>query len=291
MKDSLISHPLHDYLPLLAKHRSVAALKKSLLYQSIQKEIELALNSLESGSYALPLSYFKKDFCRMVSWDLSGETDYDEALAFFKGHPLLMRADVLFLTSVDNGLLRTGNRNWSQSFARDLRMNYLFSPFSLHLGVGNSVGFTGSAILSSYTLENGHFHCLENNPDSLQALWSRKVLVADVDFPYNKVTAACHHFLNSFSDRQRAQEMNKILIWLTQAIYPLLIGGTLSGDAKKVVSVFNEFDLDTYLKCKDFAGRGIAVADPKFGAVFPEVIPHISWDEKFISQAVILDIQ
>lgn len=291
MTESLLSHPLHDYLPLLAKHRSVSAMKKSLLYRSIQKEIEKTLASLETGSYALPLSYFKKDFCRMVFWDLAGESDYDEACSFFKAHPLLMRADVLFLTGVDLGLARSGNRNWPQSLARDLRMNYFFVPSALHLASGNSLGVEGCALLSSYKLENLRVHPLESNADSLEKLHVRQVLVADVDFPYNKVTVAHYQFLKSFSMRQRIAEMTKILKLLTPSIYPLLIGGDISASEKKIERVFNDYGLETYLKCASFSGRGLKLADPKLGAVFPEVIPHLSWDEKIISNAVILDIQ
>ncbi|GHV94680.1 endonuclease [Spirochaetia bacterium] len=77
--------------------------------------------------------------------------------AYFKHHPMLREADVVFANELDWGMARTGNANIAADFAKTLSFNYVYGVefVSARAGKdGNERGLHGNAIFSRFPLEN-----------------------------------------------------------------------------------------------------------------------------------------
>jgi endonuclease/exonuclease/phosphatase family metal-dependent hydrolase len=228
-KEALLSHTLGDYVKDLSQFHSTRRLKQSLIYKSLQSEIERILGGMEYGFYAPLLPYEKKPFYRAVAWNIQRGLYLDDLIPLLQNHPELSKADVLYLTETDLGMVRTQNRNIAQEIAQALKMNYFFVPSYIHLCGENHLGLHGNALLSRYPLENFRAIPLENCRDKMRGLDKRighqNVLVADIALPFRKMCAVVAH-LDAFSSQsQRANQMGSILKALEDNRHPVLIGG------------------------------------------------------------------
>lgn len=254
-KEFLLTHQLNDYFSSLSTYSSTKKIQKSILYQGLKEDIHHVAYGVEYGFYAPTLPFQKKTFYRVVAWNLERGIQFDGILKALKNHPEISKADLLLLTETDSGMARSQNRNVARELALELGMNYFFSPSYLNLCMGNSVeshftgvnelGLHGNAILSRYPLDNLRAIPLKNCKDKMKGsekrLGCQKALVAEVSFPYQKVTAICAHLDAHSSQRQRAGQMETIFSSLDLETYPVLLGGDLNTSSYNARHAFFAF--------------------------------------------------
>lgn len=243
----ILSHQLNDYFKSLGTYSSTKKIQRSILYQGLKEEINRVAYGIEYGFYApslgeSPLPLKKKSFYRVVAWNLERGIQFEGILNTLRTHPEISKADLLLLPETDSGMARTKNRNVAQELAKALGMNYFFAPSYLNLCMGNSVeshttgtnelGLHGNAILSRYPLENLRIIPLKNCKDKMRGkekrLGCQKALVAEVCFPFQKMTAICVHLDAHSSQKQRAEQTETIFSSIDLKTYPVLLGGDLN---------------------------------------------------------------
>ncbi|MBI4411716.1 MAG: endonuclease/exonuclease/phosphatase family protein [Deltaproteobacteria bacterium] len=255
MTESLLTHQLKDHLRHLSHFGSLKALKKSIPYRALQNEIERVVGGIEYGFYAPALPLEKKPFYRVVAWNLERGLEFDGILHTLKNHPELSRGDVFLFSETDIGMARTQNRNVARELAKNLGMNYFFAPSYLNLCKGNAVedhvagendlGLHGNSVLSRYPLDNLRSVPLKNCKDKMKGKEKRigcqKTLLAEVSFPFKKVTVACVHLDAHSSQRQRAGQMKTVLDALKENPCPVVLGGDLNTSSYNARHAFFAF--------------------------------------------------
>lgn len=254
----LFKHKLKDYFDKLASFNSTKSLEKSLVYKAVQNEINKIIHGIEWGFYSMTDPFKKKSFYRAVAWNVERGMKYEGLLHYLKNHSEISKADVLLLTETDIGMARTENRNIARDFAKELGMNYFFSPSYLNFCKGNSIenhfegdndlALHGNAFLSRYPIENLRAVPLKNCKDKMKGSEKRvgcqKALIADVVFPQKKLTLVVAHLDAHSSQRQRGEQLETILKPLDKNPYPVLLGGDLNTscyNARKAVFAFFGF--------------------------------------------------
>lgn len=151
-------------------------------------------------------------FLKAITWNLERGKNFEAILKVFKGSPHFQDIDLFFLTEVDWGMARSGNRNVAEDLARALGYHAYFAPsyFNLTQGHGsermiegcNRLGLHGKAILSRHPLQNLRSVGMPNAINKLKSkearLGEKRALVADLRWGGEKITLACAH-LDAFS--------------------------------------------------------------------------------------------
>ncbi|MDR1863022.1 MAG: hypothetical protein LBQ67_03780, partial [Treponema sp.] len=93
---------------------------------------------------------------RAAVFNLERGTYLKQMIAYFKYHPLLREADVIFANELDCGMARTGNADITREFAASLGLNYAYGVEFVTLRAGedgNREGLHGNALFSRFPLE------------------------------------------------------------------------------------------------------------------------------------------
>lgn len=255
MDEALLTHQLKDYFQGLSHFGSTKALERSLIYRGLKNEIERVAGGIEYGFYAPPIPLKKKPFYRVVAWNLERGLEFDGILHLLQNHPELSRGDVYLFSETDIGMARTQNRNVARELAGALGMNYFFAPSYLNLCKGNAVedhvegenslSLHGNSLMSRYPLENLRIVSLANCKDKMKGKEKRigcqKTLLAEVSFPFKKVTVACVHLDAHSSQRQRGRQTQTVLDALKENPHPVLLGGDLNTSSYNARHAFFAF--------------------------------------------------
>lgn len=179
-------------------------------------------------------------FYRGVAWNIERGMRFEGILHHLKNHPILSKADILFLTEADLGMARSGNRHVTAELARELRQNYFFTPSYLNLSKGcgveqevagdNELGIAGNAILSRYPLEDPELIRLPNAYDKMSGrekrLGSQSVPLVTVRLPTGPLTVAAAHLDVRSTQRHRRRQLEAVIRAVkTLRRGPALIGG------------------------------------------------------------------
>ena len=182
---------------------ALAAIKKRrrLLDSEVYHRHEQALLEL---TYALqhqpavrPSASERRDFVRVVSWNIERGLRLDKLGAFLSQHEDLRHLDVLTLNEVDVGMARSGNRHVAAELADLLGFGYVFGNSYLCLDFGdardgvkaaeNRESLHGNAILSRFPLRRAESFSIAITRDKFQSsekrLGHKKALWAEVDTP------------------------------------------------------------------------------------------------------------
>lgn len=221
----------------LAECRSTPDLLDHPTYQEIRPLAERVLGTTEVGSFAPPGACPKPCY-RLVAWNLERGIEYEGQLAAIRSHPYLASADVYLLTETDVGMARSRNRNVARELARDLRLDYAFSPCYLNLAKGagvenevegeNALGLHGNAILSRYPIRNARPIALGNGKDKMRGrekrLGQQAAVVAEIELPGLDLTVCSVHLDAQSRQRHRRDQMRAVIDGLS-ATGPAVIGG------------------------------------------------------------------
>lgn len=170
---------------------------------------------------------------KAVAWNIERGKRFESLLEALTANEDLRNADLYFLTEVDWGMARSGNRNVAADLGKALGLHAYFAPsyFNLTPGHGseryilepNTVGLHGKAILSRQPLENLRVSAITNATNKLKSkevrLGQKRSLIADLPIESGKLEVACVHLDAFSSPRMRAYQFQ-------EAITPLLNGSS-----------------------------------------------------------------
>lgn len=149
---------------------------------------------------------------RAICWNLERGKNIEAILQVFKTNPSFKKSDLFFLTEVDWGMARSGNRNITAELGQELGYYAYFAPsyYNLTQGHGserqvegkNLYGLHGKAILSKYPLQNLKSVGMPNAINKLKSkearLGEKRALLGELNLDSKKMTLACAH-LDAFS--------------------------------------------------------------------------------------------
>lgn len=215
---------LRPHFAELARCESTPELCRHPTYQRLKQRFDRIFQTPEEGDFR-SVSAPKKKRYRIAAWNLERGIHYDGQLQAFQQDPYLSESDVLLLTETDMGMARSANRNVARDLARELEMQYAFSPCYINLAKGSGVeydaegenesGLHGNAILSRYPLSNVRSVFLKNGKDKMKGrekrLGQQTAVVAEVQFPDQPVTVVAVHLDANSSQQHRAEQMADVL--------------------------------------------------------------------------------
>ncbi|HYR89642.1 MAG TPA: endonuclease/exonuclease/phosphatase family protein [Terriglobia bacterium] len=237
----------------LARFETTRALESSLLYRKVKSEIDRLLSHTwyEEFEVSAPAA---SNSIRAVGWNIERGICLEGVIRVLQEHPSMSEADVLFLSELDWGMARTGNRFIAREIASSLRMNYAFAPCYLALTKGagiekqaggeNGESLHGNALMSRFPMHGAHSIALPNGRDKMKGaekrIGAQRAVIADIEHPSGFFRAVSLHLDAHSSQRHRYIQMRRLLDHLEslQPKLPVLIGGdwnTTTHDASRAL--------------------------------------------------------
>ena len=252
----LLQHKLHEHFPAIAATGSTPALLASPIYARLKTEISRILDTVAQENFApAPSRLEAGPSVRAIAWNLERGTRFEGIVKELRDNPQLCNADVLLLTELDYGMVRSANRCVPRELAQALGMNYAFATCYINLEKGNgweariegenALGLHGNALLSRWPIRNAQLIRLPNGKDKMRGpekrLGSQAAVVADIAHPHGTFRAASVHLDAHSSQEFRRQQMRLVLdhVEAMQPVdLPVVIGGdwnTATYDSSKAV--------------------------------------------------------
>jgi endonuclease/exonuclease/phosphatase family metal-dependent hydrolase len=235
----VLEHGLRKFFPELLKFESTAEMEASGLYATIKPEVDRILNAIvlweTSAPAGSPLRHVSA-----VAWNIERGSRFYGIVHALKNHPQLKDRDILFLTELDYGMARSGNRFVAKELGDALQMNFAFAPIYIALQKGSGVeefvegentnAIHGLAMFSRYPMRNVHAVPLPNGKDKMwgkeKRLGRLRALIADIEHPAGTFRAVTVHLDALCSRAHRHRQMKIILDHLdTLAPLPVILGG------------------------------------------------------------------
>jgi endonuclease/exonuclease/phosphatase family metal-dependent hydrolase len=223
-----------------ASFESTRELESSSLYRKIKPEIDRVLENVWQEQFP-PAAPAPGRSMRAVAWNIERGICVDAVIEFLAQHSSINNADVLFLSELDWGMARTGNRFVAREMASALRMNYAFAPcyVALTKGAGierraggeNLESLHGNALLSPFPMRRVHSLALPNGKDKMKGaekrIGAQRALLADIEHPRGMFRAVVLHLDAHSSQYHRYVQMRRLIDHLEslQPQMPVLIGG------------------------------------------------------------------
>jgi endonuclease/exonuclease/phosphatase family metal-dependent hydrolase len=238
---------LRNYFPELLKFESTAEMEASELYAKIKPEVDQILNSIVlweppalAGSFIYRDAVSDAGHISALAWNIERGSRFSGIVDALKNHPQLKDRDLLFLTELDYGMARSGNRFVAKELGDALQMSFAFAPIYIALQKGSGVeefvegentnAIHGLAMFSRYPMRNIHAIPLPNGKDKMwgkeKRLGRLRALVADVEHPAGTFRAVTVHLDALCSRAHRHRQMKIILDHLdTLPPLPVILGG------------------------------------------------------------------
>jgi endonuclease/exonuclease/phosphatase family metal-dependent hydrolase len=238
---------LRKYFPELLKFESTTTLEASELYTKIKPEVDQILNSIvlwetstSAGSSVRRAAASEDGRVSALAWNIERGSRFSGIVHALKHHPQLKDRDILFLTELDDGMARSGNRFVAKELGDSLQMNFAFAPMYIALQKGSGVeefvegentnAIHGLAMFSRYSMKNVHAIPLPNGKDKMSGKEKRlghlRALFADIEHPSGTFRAVTIHLDALCSRAHRHRQMKIILDHLdTLPPLPVILGG------------------------------------------------------------------
>jgi len=170
---------------------------------------------------------------KAVTWNIERGKRFEALVKTLTTHAEMKDADVFFLTEVDWGMARSGNRNVAAELGKALGLHAYFAPsyFNLTAGHGserrvteaNAVGLHGKAILSRAPLTDLRVAAMTNATNKLKSkevrIGQKRSLIGNLMIGGESLTLACVHLDAFSSPKMRAFQFR-------EAVHPLLNGAS-----------------------------------------------------------------
>lgn len=238
---SPLDHDLEKYFPHLLPFESTEEMERSEVYQKIKDEANRVLTTVVQENFADPAEQSTTaDRVKTVAWNIERGNRFEGIVEALKTHSELSNKDLLLLTELDYGMIRSGNRFVARELAQELKVNYAFVTCYLALQKGSGVeselegentkSIHGLAMFSRYPMVNVHSIGLPNSIDKMRGkekrLGTLRALVADIEHPVGTFRAVTVH-LDAHSSRAHRQLQMRILLdhLATLPELPTIIGG------------------------------------------------------------------
>jgi endonuclease/exonuclease/phosphatase family metal-dependent hydrolase len=223
-------------------------MEASRLYTTIAPEVERILNAIVLSELSVPDGNPVRRYARppddgricALAWNIERGSRFSGIVRALKNHPQLKNRDILFLTELDCGMARSGNRFIAKELGDALQMNFAFAPIYIALQKGSGVeefvegentnSIHGLAMFSRYPMRNVHAVPLPNGKDKMwgkeKRLGRLRALVADIEHPAGTFRAVTVHLDALCSRAHRHRQMKIILDHLdTLPPLPVILGG------------------------------------------------------------------
>jgi endonuclease/exonuclease/phosphatase family metal-dependent hydrolase len=235
----LLDHNLNKYFPELLKFESTDELASSKVYREIREEAERILNAIVVDDMS-KAPQADPESIRALAWNIERGNVFEGIIDALQNHGDLHDRDLLLLTELDHGMVRSGNRFVAREIAKELGLNYAFAPVYIALQKGSGVesemigenthSIHGLAVLSKWPLKNVHAVALPNGKDKMwgkeKRLGHLRTLIADIEHPNGVFRAVTVH-LDAHCSRAHRHRQMKIILDHLEKLKPLptLIGG------------------------------------------------------------------
>lgn len=240
---TVLDHRLQPYFLELTQFHSTPELFASELYAQLKPEIDRVMNGVvvEDHTDDRADDSPPNGNVRTVAWNIERGNRLEGIIHELQTQRDLRDADLLLLTELDYGMVRSGNRFIARELAQALKMHSAFAPcyMSLVKGSGveyylegeNTLALHGNAILSRYPMNNVHSVALPNGKDKMrgkeQRLGNQRAVIADIAHPAGAFRAVSLHLDAHSSQKHRFEQMKLILDHLEKLspALPVIIGG------------------------------------------------------------------
>ncbi|MFL6214579.1 MAG: endonuclease/exonuclease/phosphatase family protein [Blastocatellia bacterium] len=208
----------------LLRFETFAELRRSLFYQSHRDEFKRLLDEprIYRATAATPRL---ASFLRVVMWNIERGTQFEGILDVLNHHPVIRYADLLLLNELDDGMVRSGNRNVALALSQGLSAHAIYGVEYLEMTKGagdeqrlpgaNTAALHGNAILTRHAFLEPHVVRLprcENNFESAERrLGGRIGILTDLEVGGARFTAATTHLDVVNTPRCRARQMRAML--------------------------------------------------------------------------------
>jgi endonuclease/exonuclease/phosphatase family metal-dependent hydrolase len=188
-----------------------------------------------------------RSFLRVVEWNIERGTRFEGIVEVLNNHPVIRYADLLLLNELDDGMVRSGNRNVALELSRALSAHAIYGAEYLEMtkGVGaesklpgeNIAALHGNAILTRYPFISPKVvrlpRCENNFEAQEKRLGGRIGILIGLDVAGLKFTAATMHLDVVNTPRCRARQMRAMLQAVdhyrdVQSTARAIIGGDLN---------------------------------------------------------------
>ncbi|HEY9232621.1 MAG TPA: endonuclease/exonuclease/phosphatase family protein, partial [Blastocatellia bacterium] len=208
----------------LLRFKTIAELRGSAFYQAHRCELGRLLG--EPRIYrADAVTPRLADFLRVVMWNIERGTHLDAIGDILNRHPVIGHADLMLLNELDEGMVRSGNRNVALELSRRLQAHAIYGVEYLELTKGagdesrlpgtNTAALHGNAILTRHAFAEPQVVPLprcENNFESAERrLGGRIGIITDLEIGGARFTAATTHLDVVNTPHCRARQMRAML--------------------------------------------------------------------------------
>jgi endonuclease/exonuclease/phosphatase family metal-dependent hydrolase len=208
----------------LLRFSTFAELRQSDFYRTHKAELSRLLDEpkLYRAESARPRL---RSFLRVVEWNIERGTRLEGIIEVLNHHPVIRYADLLLLNELDEGMVRSGNRNVALELSRAISAHAIYGAEYLEMtkGVGdeldlpgeNTAALHGNAILTRYAFSSPKIAPLprcENNFEAQERrLGGRIGILVELKIAGLKVKAATMHLDVVNTPRCRARQMRAML--------------------------------------------------------------------------------
>jgi endonuclease/exonuclease/phosphatase family metal-dependent hydrolase len=166
-----------------------------------------------------------RSFLRVVEWNIERGTQFEGIVEVLNNHAVIRHADLLLLNELDDGMVRSGNRNVALELSRAISAHAVYGAEYLEAtkGVGaelnlpgeNTAALHGNAILTRYPFSSPKVTPLprcENNFEAQEKrLGGRIGILIELEIAGLSFTAATTHLDVVNTPRCRARQMRAML--------------------------------------------------------------------------------
>jgi len=208
----------------LRRFTTVVELRRSEFFQTHRAELSRVLD--EPRVYESPGAQPRlRSFLRVVEWNIERGTQFDGIVEVLNHHPVMGYADLLLLNELDDGMVRSGNRNIARELSHALGAHAVYAAEYLELTKGtgaelqlpgeNTTALHGNAILTRHRIAHPQVVRLprcENNFESAEKrLGGRTGIIIDLQVGDQIFMATTAHLDVVNTPRCRARQMRAML--------------------------------------------------------------------------------
>jgi endonuclease/exonuclease/phosphatase family metal-dependent hydrolase len=186
-----------------------------------------------------------RSFLRVVEWNIERGSRFEGIINVLNEHPILRFADLVLLNELDDGMIRSANRDVAADLSLALQAHAVFGVEYLELTKGagaeanlsgdNTKALHGNAIMTRYPLYDPEIVRLprcENNFESKERrIGGRIGIFLDVEINGRKIAIGNTHLDVVGTPRCRGNQMSAMLKHLENRVAantPVIVGGDLN---------------------------------------------------------------
>ena len=216
-------------------------MENSELYKSLKPQIDRVLQTIDLNENPSAASIPCHDFIRATAWNIERGNQFEGLLNTLSTHPDIRKSDVLLLTELDHGMIRSQNRHVPRELADALHMNFAFAASYINLEKGsgreietvgeNEESLHGNAVFSPHPMKDPFQVRLVNGKDKMKGkekrLGSQGAVGATIVHPSGSFRAVSIHLDAHSTQKHRAGQMKMILdqVEKMSPLLPILLGG------------------------------------------------------------------